>query len=58
MRNQVNRPAARNPASAVERLPDYSSLMLAARTIERKYNTSPGMARIVAELVGASMEAR
>jgi hypothetical protein len=32
--------------------------MLAAGVIQRKYNVSPGMAQIVAELVGASIEVR
>jgi hypothetical protein len=51
--------SARNRApAAADRLPDHSSLMLAARTIERRYSVSAGMARIVAELVGASIEAR
>jgi hypothetical protein len=54
----AHRPAFFNRASAAHRLPDHSSLMLAARTIERKYNTSPGMALVVAELVTASIEAR
>jgi hypothetical protein len=55
MINLQNDPSARNRASAAYRLPDHASLMLAARQIERRYNTSPGMARIVAELVGASV---
>jgi hypothetical protein len=50
--------SARNRDSAANRLPDHASLMLTARTIERRYNVSPGMAQIVAELVGASIEAR
>jgi hypothetical protein len=51
-------PSTRNRAPAANRLLDHSALMLAARQIERKYNTSPGMALVVAELVGASIEAR
>jgi hypothetical protein len=50
--------SARNRAPAANRLPDHTALMLTARTIERRYGVSPGMARIVAELVGASIEAR
>jgi hypothetical protein len=48
----------RNRASATKRLPDHAGLMLAAGAIQRKYNVSPGMALVVAELVGASIEAR
>jgi hypothetical protein len=44
----------RNRASAANRLPDHHSLMLAAGVIQRRYNTSPGMALVVAELIGAS----
>jgi hypothetical protein len=47
-----------NRVSAANRLPDHTPLMMAARTIERRYNVSPGMAQIVAELVGASIKAR
>jgi hypothetical protein len=50
--------STRNRAPSANRLPDHIALMLAARTIERRYSVSPGMARIVAELVGASIEAR
>jgi hypothetical protein len=50
-----HKPAAFNRASAANRLPDHTSLMMAARTIERRYNTSPGMARIVAELVASAV---
>jgi hypothetical protein len=50
--------APRNQASAARRLPDHTALMLAARTIERKYNVSPGLAQIVAEMVGTSIRAR
>jgi hypothetical protein len=54
-----HKPAPFNRVSAANRLPDHTSLMLTARTIERRYNVSPGMAQIVAELVvGASIEAR
>jgi hypothetical protein len=58
MTSLPHKPAIFNRASAVTRLPDHTFLMMAARTIERRYNTSPGMARIVAELVSASVEAR
>jgi hypothetical protein len=51
-----HRPAFFNRAPAADRLPDYTSLMMAARTIERRYNTSRGLALVVAELVqGAVM---
>jgi hypothetical protein len=40
-----------NRPPAADRLPDHTSLMMAARTIERRYNTSPGLALVVAELV-------
>jgi hypothetical protein len=56
--NLQNDLSTRNRAPAANRRPDHSALMLAARQIERKYNTSPGMALVVAELVGASIEAR
>ena len=57
MHSLQNKPAPRLGASATIRLPspDPSTLAYAARTIERRYNVSPGMARIVAELVGASI---
>lgn len=58
MINLPNDLASRNRRSAANRLPDYTSLMLAAGVIQRKYNVSPGMAQIVAEMVGASIEAR
>jgi hypothetical protein len=48
-------PVSRKRAPAANRLPDHTSLMLAARTIERRYNVSPGMARIVAELVATAV---
>ena len=48
-------PAARNRRPAANRLPDHTALMLAARTIERRYNTSPGMALVVAEMVQAAV---
>jgi hypothetical protein len=54
----AHKPAFFNRASAANELPDHTSLMAAARQIERRYNTSPGMALVVAELVGASSEAR
>jgi hypothetical protein len=59
-RNLPNGPAFCNRPSAANRLPNPDPLLMdyAARTIERRYNVSPGMARIVAELVGASIEAR
>jgi hypothetical protein len=47
--------SARNRASATSRLPDHATLTMAARTIERRYSTSPGMALIVAELVAAAV---
>jgi hypothetical protein len=54
--NLPNNHASRNR----NRLPSPDPLLMdyAARTIERRYNVSPGMARIVAELVTASIEAR
>jgi hypothetical protein len=55
-----NDPSARNRASAANRLPIPDPVLLDRHTrlIASKYNVSPGMARIVAEMVGASMEAR
>ena len=50
-------PVSRKRAPAANRLPDHTALMLAARTIERRYNTSPGMALVVAEMIGASIKA-
>ena len=59
MVNLPNDHSTRNRApAATDRLPDHASLILAARTIERRYSVSPGMARIVAEMVGASIEVR
>jgi hypothetical protein len=58
MINLPNDLASRNMASAANRLPDHISLMLAAGVIQRKYNVSPGIAQIVAEIVGASIEVR
>ena len=58
MINLQNDHSTRNRAPTANRLPDHASLILAARTIERRYSVSPGMARIVAEMVGASIEAR
>jgi hypothetical protein len=54
--NLSNSHASRNR----NRLPNPDPLLMdyAARTIERRYNVSPGMAKIVAELVTASIEAR
>jgi hypothetical protein len=54
----AHKPAFFNRVSAADRLPDHTSLMMAARTIERRYNVSLGLALVVAELVGASIEAR
>jgi hypothetical protein len=56
MINLPNNHASRNR----NRLPNPDPLLMdyAARMIERKYNTSPGMAKIVAELVTASIESR
>lgn len=48
-------PGSRNRRAAANRLPDHTSLMLAARTIERKYNTSPGMALVVAEMMQSAV---
>ena len=45
----------RNRASAENRLPDYPGLMATARQIERRYNTSPGMALVVAEMVASAV---
>jgi hypothetical protein len=50
-----NYSSARKRTSTADRLPDHSSLMMTARTIERKYNTSPAMALVVAELVSTSL---
>jgi hypothetical protein len=50
-----HKPAVFNRPSATSRLPDHAGLMLAARTIERRYNTSPGMALVVAEMVQAAV---
>jgi hypothetical protein len=46
-----------NRAYAANRLPNPDPLLMdyAARTIERRYNVSPGMARIVAEMVSTSL---
>jgi hypothetical protein len=54
--NLPNNHASRNR----NRLPNPDPLLMdyAARTIERRYNVSPGTAKIVAELVTASIEAR
>ena len=56
MINLPNNYASRNR----NRLPNPDPLLMdyAARTIERRYNVSPGMAKIVAELVTASIEVR
>jgi hypothetical protein len=57
----THKPAPFNRVSATNRLPspDPFTLDYARRHIERRYNVSPGMARIVAELVNASIvEAR
>ena len=56
MINLSNSHASRNR----NRLPNPDPFLMdyAARTIERRYNVSPGMAKIVAELVTASIEAR
>jgi hypothetical protein len=53
-------PAARNPATAVERLPNPDPLTMdyAARKIASRYNVTAALARVVAELVGASLENR
>jgi hypothetical protein len=50
-----HKPASFNRTSAAHRLPDHTSLMMAARTIERRYSTSPGMALIVAEMVASAV---
>jgi hypothetical protein len=47
--------STRNRASAANRLPDHHSLMLAAGVIQRRYNTSPGLALVVAEMVQAAV---
>jgi hypothetical protein len=54
--NLPNNHASRNR----NRLPSPDPLLMdyAARTIERRYNVSPGMAKIVAELVTTSIEGR
>ena len=55
MSNLSNNHASRNR----NRLPNPDPLLIdyAARTIERRYNVSRGMAKIVAELVTTSIEA-
>jgi hypothetical protein len=58
--NLPNDLASRNRLSAAKRLPNPDPLLLDRHTrlIASRYNVSPGMARIVAEMVGASTEAR
>jgi hypothetical protein len=55
MTNLAHRPEFFNRASATNRLPDHASLMMAARTIERSYSVSAGLAKIVAELAASSV---
>lgn len=52
--------AARNPASAAMRLPnpDPPTMDCAARRIATRYNVGFPLARVVAELIGASLENR
>jgi hypothetical protein len=54
-----NRPF-RNNTTAAERLPnpDPATMDYAARKIATRYNVGLPLARVVAELVGASLEAR
>jgi hypothetical protein len=49
-----------NPISMAERLPnpDPRTMDYAARRIATRYNVGLPLARVVAELIGASLEAR
>ena len=60
MRNLPNDLASRNRLSAANRLPNPDPLLMdyAARRISRRYNVGPALARVVAELVSASVEVR
>jgi len=60
MHNLANRPGDYKTASAVERLPNPDPLLMdyGARRIAAKYNVNITLARVVAELVGASFERR
>jgi hypothetical protein len=58
MRLYPTDPSACNRPSAAPRLPDFAGLQLAADKIQRKYGVSPGLAKIVAEMVGASIGVR
>jgi len=53
----TNDPSARNRASATLRLPNPDPLTMdfAARRIATRYNVSPGLAAIVAELIASSL---
>jgi hypothetical protein len=54
----LNSSPPRNRISAANRLPNPSPLSTmdySARLISRRYNVSPGMARIVAELVATAV---
>lgn len=60
MRTLANGPSRRNPVSMTERLPNPDPLTMdhAARRISTRYNVNISLARVVAELIGASLEAR
>jgi hypothetical protein len=57
MHNLPNDLASRNRASAANRLPSPAPLLMddAARRIATRYNVGLPLARVVAELVGASI---
>jgi hypothetical protein len=57
MHNLQNRPGEYKAVSTAARLPNPDPLTMdyAARRIASRYNVSPGMARIVAELVSTSV---
>ena len=60
MHNLANCPGDYKTGSAVERLPYRNRLLMdyRARRIAAKYNVNITLARVVAELVGASFERR
>jgi hypothetical protein len=61
MHTIANDPAARNPASAVERLSDHlrwRSLPWPAKRLARRHGLHAATARTVAELIGYTLEAR
>jgi hypothetical protein len=61
MHTLPNDPAARNPASAVERLSDrlrWPTLPWPAKRLVRRHGLHAATARTIAELIGYSTEAR